>query len=379
MKKILYVTTVSRTINAFLIPHIKMLIDKGNIVDVACNIDKPINEELINKGVKVYEIPYQRNPFRIKNLKALELLKEIQQNEQYDIIHVHTPVAAFYTRILKLKFPNVKMVYTAHGFHFCKGAPIINWLLYYPAEIIAARWTDALITINEEDYNNGVKLGIKGGQVHKINGVGVEGIRIEHSNTYVRKELGIKKDDLVLTVVAELNKNKNHIQVIKAMRVLKEENKDIKVLFVGEGKLRRYLERKINKYGLESNIMLLGFRNDVISIIKESDVVGLFSKREGLPRSIMEAMMCGKPIIATDNRGCRELVEDNVNGYIVDISDIKETVNKIRLLYKDKEKITKMGNQSKIKFERYRIKKILKNLEIIYSKVLKNEIINNHI
>ena len=134
MKKVLYITTISRTINAFLIPHIEKLIDEGYEVDCACNIDKEVDERLIKKGVEVYDIPFSRNPLNPKNIKAYKILAKIVKEKQYDIVHVHTPVASVYGRLLKLKFKNLKTIYTVHGFHFFKGAPKINWMIYYPIE-----------------------------------------------------------------------------------------------------------------------------------------------------------------------------------------------------------------------------------------------------
>ena len=136
MKKILYITTVSRTINAFLVPHIQMLLDEGYIVDIATCIDKPIDSDLIERGVKVFNIPFGRNPLHPGNINAFVKLIQIQKKEQYDMVHVHTPVASLFGRLLKLRFPKLKTIYTAHGYHFLKGGPKIGWLLYYPIEKI---------------------------------------------------------------------------------------------------------------------------------------------------------------------------------------------------------------------------------------------------
>ena len=152
MKKVLYITTVSRTINAFLVPHIEMLLDNGYEVDCACSIDKPVNEKLQGRGVKVFEVPFSRNPLGIGNIKAFINLIKIQNMNNYDIVHVHTPIAAIYGRLLKLSFPNLRTIYTAHGYHFLKGGSKLGWLLYYPIEKIMAKFTDVIININKEDY-----------------------------------------------------------------------------------------------------------------------------------------------------------------------------------------------------------------------------------
>ena len=338
MRKILYVTTVSSTINAFLVPHIKHLINQGYKVDIATNITDDIDEDLKNLEVEVFKVDFQRTPISIKNSKAYKQIKEIQKKGKYDIVHVHTPVASFVTRYALRKEKDLKIVYTCHGFHFYKGGSIINWLLFYPAEKIAAKWTDSLITINSEDYEvaNSFKLR-NNGQVSKMNGVGIEKEKyiIENFNkSEYRRSLGLNEDDFVILVLSELNKNKNHIQLIKAMNLLKDKYPNIKAIFAGVGPLEDEIKNQIKENGLEDKISLLGWRNDVKELINLSDVVGLFSKREGLGKCLLEAMVCGKCVIATNSRGPRELIEDNKNGFLLDIDDYEKTAKSIEKIYK---------------------------------------------
>ena len=173
MKKVLYITTVSRTINAFLVPHIEMLLDEGYKVDVATCIDKSIDEKLIDRNIKVFNIPLARNPLHPGNLRAFLKLIKIQKQEQYDIVHVHTPVASLFGRLLKLFYPELKTIYTAHGYHFLKGGPKIGWLVYYPIEKVMAKFTDVTITINKEDYDITVEK-LKPKKTYLMNGVGLD-------------------------------------------------------------------------------------------------------------------------------------------------------------------------------------------------------------
>ena len=335
MKKILYVTTVSRTINAFLVPHIEMLIkDKGYKVDVACYIEKKINESLIDLGVNIYNISFSRNPLELGNIKAIKQIRKLVEKEKYDIVHVHTPVAAFITRLALRNFKDIKIIYTAHGFHFYKGAPLINWGVYYPLEKIAARWTDRLITINNEDFERAKKLKLRNkGQAFLMNGVGINVSDYEVKEDFDRKKfregLGINENDFVILILAELNKNKNHIQIIKALEILEKKN-NIKVVFAGEGILKNKLEVEIKNRNLEKNIKLLGFRSDVKELINISDCVALFSKREGLPKCLMEGMIKGKLLIGANNRGTRTLVDE---GCLVDVNDIEGTTKLLEKIY----------------------------------------------
>ena len=373
MKKILYVTTVSSTINAFLVPHIKYLIDQGYKVDVATNITDDINADLINMGVKVFEVDFQRTPISLKNSKAYKQIKEIQNKEQYDIVHVHTPVASFVTRYALRKEKNLKIVYTCHGFHFYKGGSAINWLLFYPLEKIAAKWTDTIVTINSEDYEIAKGFSLRNnGQVSKMHGVGIEKEKYVIENfdkSEYRKKLGLNDDDFVILVLAELNKNKNHIQLIKAMNLLKDKYPNIKAIFAGTGPLEDDIKKQIKENELEDKISLLGWRNDVKELINSSDLVGLFSKREGLGKCLLEAMICGKCVIATNTRGPRELIEDGKNGFLFEIDDYNKTAVSIEKIYNDTSLRNKFKKNLVIKVNYYLLDNVLEQLDNFYKEL----------
>lgn len=336
MKKVLYVTTVSRTINAFLIPHINMLLDNGYEVHCACSIDKPVDKELQRRGVKIFEVPFSRNPLGIGNIKAFIKLEELQRINDYDIVHVHTPIAAIYGRLLKLNFPSLRIIYTAHGYHFLKGGSKLGWILYYPIEKIMAKFTDVTININKEDYEI-TKEKLKHKKCYLLNGVGLDLDKYKKLSSKEiqekRKEFGIKDKDFVVLMIAEINKNKNHIQLINAMDILKDKYPNIKVLCIGDGTLKESLEKQIILRNLQNNIFVLGYRLDVNKLINISDIGILLSHREGLPRNIMEFMACGRKVIATDIRGCRDIVCNYNVGTLVKVGDYEETARAIEKYY----------------------------------------------
>lgn len=336
MKKVLYVTTVSRTINAFLIPHINMLLDNGYEVHCACSIDKPVDKELQRRGVKIFEVPFSRNPLGIGNIKAFIKLEELQRINDYDIVHVHTPIAAIYGRLLKLNFPSLRIIYTAHGYHFLKGGSKLGWILYYPIEKIMAKFTDVTININKEDYEI-TKEKLKPKKCYLLNGVGLDLDKYKKLSSKEiqekRKEFGLKDKDFVVLMVAEINKNKNHIQLINAMDILKDKYPNIKVLCIGDGTLKESLEKQIILRNLQDNIFMLGYRLDVNKLINISDIGILLSRREGLPRNIMEFMACGRKVIATDIRGCRDLICDETIGTLVNVDDYESTAKAIEKYY----------------------------------------------
>ena len=336
MKKVLYVTTVSRTINAFLIPHINMLLDNGYEIHCACSIDKPVDKELQRRGVKIFEVPFSRNPLGIRNIKAFIKLEELQRINDYDIVHVHTPIAAIYGRLLKLNFPSLRIIYTAHGYHFLKGGSKLGWILYYPIEKIMAKFTDVTININKEDYEI-TKEKLKHKKCYLLNGVGLDLDKYKKLSSKEiqekRKEFGIKDKDFVVLMIAEINKNKNHIQLINAMDILKDKYPNIKVLCIGDGTLKESLEKQIILRNLQNNIFMLGYRLDVNKLINISDIGILLSHREGLPRNIMEFMACGRKVIATDIRGCRDIVCNYNVGTLVKVGDYEETARAIEKYY----------------------------------------------
>lgn len=341
MKRVLYVTTVSRTINAFLIPHIEMLLENEYEVHCACSIDKPVDEELLNKGVKVFEVPFSRNPLGIGNIKAFKKLNDLQRLYSYDIVHVHTPIASIYGRLLKIKHNNIKTIYTAHGYHFFKGGSKLGWLLYYPIEKVMARLSDAVININSEDYKI-TKNKLKPKKCYFVNGVGIDLKKYrklsEDRISSIKESLGLKANDFVVLMIAELNKNKNHIQIINAIERLKDKYPNIKLLCAGDGENINYLSEQIISKDLQNSIFMLGYRQDINNLINISDVGALMSYREGLPRNLMEFMACGRKVIATNIRGCRDIVCNESVGTLVEVGNAKATADAIEKYYLAKDR-----------------------------------------
>lgn len=365
MKKVLYITTVSRTINAFLVPHIEMLLENGYKVDCATCVDKKVNQVLINKGVKIFNIPFSRSPLSFGNIKAFKELIKLQKENKYGIVHVHTPVASIYGRLLKIRFPKLKTIYTAHGYHFLKGGPKIGWIIYYPIEKVMAKLTDVTININKEDYEI-TKTKLKPKKCYLVNGVGLDLNQYKplskEKQEFKRKELGLEKYDFVVIMIAELNENKNQIQLIKAMELLKDKYPNIKAISIGEGHKFEELQQEINNRGLKNNFKLLGFRTDVNELINISDIGILLSYREGLPRNIMELMANGKRIVATNIRGNRDIVCNDFIGALVEVNDYEATAKAIEKFY------LTSANKNKIlkEVESYSISNILTELSFVY-------------
>ena len=368
MKKVLFVATVTNHINAFHIPYLRMFKENGYEVHVASK-----GNEKIEYCDKHYEIPFERNPIRLNNVNAYKKLKKIIEENNYEIIHCHTPVGGSLTRLAarKARKKGTRVIYTAHGFHFYKGAPLANWLIFYPIEKYLAKYTDCLITINQEDYELAKRKFKKCKQVELIYGVGVEENKFNFEMTNqekydLRKNLGLRNDDFVLIQVGELNKNKNQIMAIKAMKELVETNNNIKLLLVGKGTQEQFYRDKIKEYNLQNNVYLLGYRRDVPELMKISNILLSLSYREGLPVNVMEGMASGLPIIATDCRGNRDLIQNKKNGFLIEMKNQEEYLSTIKKIYKDKTIRNLFSKENKKLIQNYLFNKISKKMFKIY-------------
>lgn len=372
MKKVLFVATVYTHLANFHKPYMKMFQDNGYEVHALANSNEGRMNEIEELGVTCHNFEFSRNVLSRDNLRNLKKLSNIL-NDDYDLIHTHTPIASFISRYVLRKNKRTKVVYTAHGFHFFSGAPIKNWLFFYLAEKIARKWTDALIVINEEDLNNAIRMGyIENENVFYIKGVGVDKI-LFHRNLhkrYVRKELSIPEDAFIFTIVAELNENKNQEFILRNWDNIYTKNKNAYLLLIGHGKNEEKYKEYINQYKLKQ-AMVLGFRKDIPNILNESNVALLLSKREGLPKSLMEALSLGKPIIATNVRGNRDIVKHGYNGFLINLDDDDDLRLKCETLIENKSLIKKLEYNATKSFEQFEIKNVMSSYKEIYEGLLR--------
>ena len=342
MKKVLYVATIDDHIRAFHLPYLKLLHDNGYEVHVATNG----KEQFSNCDVK-HQICIERSPLSLKNIKAIRELKKIIEKEKYDIVHCHTPMGSVVARLAARgarKKYGTRVIYTAHGFHFYKGAPKVNWMLFYPIEKWLAKYTDTLITINKEDYELAKKKFSKRViDIRIIPGIGVDEKKYDYllgdtKTIKLQKEFGINKNSFVLIYPARLCKEKNQKLLLDFMK--KVNNDNLILLLPGSDESNGFYEKYISDNNLK-NIKLLGKRKDVSDLLKISDLLIASSIREGFGINLVEALVSKIPIIAVDNRGHREIVIDGINGYIIknSVDDLIEKFNKI---YNNKSRYEKM-------------------------------------
>ena len=334
--KILYITTVGVTMGFFR-SFIANLLEAGHTVDIACNeTESPVHACYREWGCRVFPLSCTRSPLSGGNLTAVSEIRELVRRERYDIVHCHSPIAAACTRIAcrGLRRQGVRVIYTAHGFHFYQGAPLKNWLVFYPVEKLCARWTDALITINHEDYTLAQRK-MHAKRVEYVPGVGLDVEKFAHvtfDRAAKRRELGVPEDAFLLLSVGELNENKNHETVIRALAQLPN---TIHYVIAGEGPLRSRLLSTAKEAGAETRVHLLGYRTDVAELDHAADAYVLPSFRKGLNVSLMEAMAAGLPCIASDIRGNRELVRDGETGFLCPPGDAAHFAAGLRRLVED--------------------------------------------
>lgn len=372
MKRVLVVCTTDSMIWHFLIPHIKDMEKNGYYVECASSITGDFYENLVKHyDIKMNEIPFERSPYSKKNIKAYKMLCQLIKREKIDLVFCHEPVGGAMGRLAGYKC-KCKIIYMAHGFHFYDGAPRKNWLIYYPIEKFFAKLTDAIITINKEDFERAKTFRLKNdGKVYYVPGVGVDLSQyklVENTRAIKRMELGLQDSDIALISVGELNKNKNNKVIIEALAILNNRNLHYFLCGVGDE------EEKLKKIAKERNVFnqvhFLGYRTDVKELFKATDIFVMPSLREGLSRSIMEAMASGLPCIVSDIRGNVDLVTKNKGGFLCEADDSKEFAKAISALCTDAVLCEKMGQFNKMKIKEFDISVVEREIRSIYTEVL---------
>ena len=368
-KKVLFTASIAKHFIRFHLPYLKWFQDNGYEVHVACQGD-----EVVPFTDVKWEVPFERNPFSFGNVKAYSKLKSILNQQEYTLIHCHTPMASIVTRFAAsdTRKRGTKVLYTAHGFHFYKGAPLINWLIYYPVEIISSSMADAIITINSEDYNRIKNKGSKKTEYYLIPGIGISKTKF-NQDTYknkIRASKGFNKSDFILVYAGEFIERKNHEFLIKVISKHINDFPNLKLLFCGRGVLKDKLELFVNKNNLNNIILFLGFRNDIDDIYKMADLGVSSSKQEGLGLNLVEEMMCGLPILATVDRGHKEIIEHGVNGFLFGQENENEFVKYLKYLYNSEKLRNKFGSESMRKAEKYEITNSLETMSSIYNNYL---------
>lgn len=376
MAKLLIVTTVSITAETFLLPFARYFREKGWGVDAAARGAE--SSALCGQTFdNCYEMKWTRSPLDAANLiKSAGRIKKLAEQNQYDIVHVHTPIAAFITRFA-LRAPRaagkVRVVYTAHGFHFYKGAPAFKSFVFKTAEKIAASWTDHLIVINSEDYEAALRMLPREKVTLTAGGAGLElekyrGVKFSAEEiAAARAEMGAGKDETLVLMIAEFSRGKRHKDLVLALELA--DDPGIRLAFAGTGPLMEEARTLAESKGFAEKIKFLGFRGDIPLLIAAADATALPSEREGLPRVVMESMACGTPVIGTDIRGIRDLLAGGC-GMLVPVGDIKALAAALKKHKTKTAETCEIARRAKVKAETFEVEKIIARYDDIYKSLL---------
>ncbi len=362
--------TTDNMIWQFLLPHIKYLQEQGNAVECVCARTGFWFEELKEKhGLTMHEIDFGRNPISIKNMKAHKKLVKLQEFENFDLIYCQQPVGGMMGRLIAKKF-KVPCIYTAHGFHFYEGCPLVNKLVYKTVEKWLSKYTDVLVAINEEDYQAALKMKAK--RVFKINGIGIDDQKMQTEDfdkLAFKKSFNLNEDDKVILTISEMNWNKNYTIMLQAIKILTEKNPKIKFISCGSGEWAQKIRDEAKEMGIENNCLFLGFRKDIAKILQITDVFLHASHREGLTLSVMEAMSVGLPCVVSNVRGNRDLIDEGEGGFLVDCEDANSFAEKIEILLTNEEMSEKFGQYNKEKSAQYTVETVKAQLAEIYKEL----------
>lgn len=371
--KILFVATIHKHFRAFHLPYIDYLQKQGYEVHVAAND----GVTRVDEANKQFDILINRNPFSFDNVKAIRELRAIIDREDYCLIHCHTAMGSVVARLAAKGFrkKGLKVLYTAHGFHFYKGSSIKNWLLFYPMEKYLSAYTDGIITINQEDYKLLRDKKFKNKLSFLTSGVGINTGRLDGVDATVselRTKNNYKNSDFLLLYIAEFIERKNHEFFVNNALALKKEVPNLKILFAGRGKNLEIFKQLVKDRHISDFVHVLGFRTDMGELIKMIDVGVSASSQEGLPMNVAEQLYMGKPVIATKIRGHIDLIDHGENGFLYNFGNYNEFKDYLIKLYNNKELYQRMSKSAHAKSQNYLLNHCIIEMSAIYKKLLPN-------
>lgn len=369
----LFVTTVPITLEIFLAPFATHFRQNGWRVDCLTN-GATRYPGIHGSFDTLYDITWSRRIFAIADhFDTWTRVRRVVVEGGYDIVHVHTPIAAFVTRLALRKMGQAdrpKIIYTAHGFHFYEGQSPLGHFIFRSLEQTAAPWTDYLVTINAEDHEAALGFpGIRAERVRHIPGIGVDtdaysrDMVSPEATEGIRRELDIAEDAFVIAMVAEFSAVKRHEHLFTALAQIT--NPDVVVVLAGSGELESYLRRRADELGVSDRLRWAGFRDDIPALLAAGNALTLVSAREGLPRSVMEAMSMQVPVIGTRTRGITDVVGDT--GWIVDKHDVQALASAIDSAAGDRAATAARGMTARIRIEQnFAFPDVLASYERLY-------------
>lgn len=339
MNKRILITSTDLMMVQFLVPHVQNLTQNGYEVEIACSDVggrmEEIREKLRGCVRVIHTVRLKRSPLAPVNTLGYGDMRRIIDAGHFDLIWTNEPVMGVVTRLAsqKARKSGTKVLYMVHGFHFFDGAPKANWLLFYPVEKAMASKADVIATVNHEDYRRALSMGAR--KVAYIHGIGINTDRMDQAaeGGSIRSELGLSADDFIVLSVGELNRNKNHAAMIRALERLQDPH--VHYVVCGKGDQLDALLQQATEAGLQGQVHFLGYRQDIPAICRQADMFAMPSYREGLPVASLEAMYCGLPLVASKIRGLTDIVENGRSGFLCDPDDAEAFADAIAALLRD--------------------------------------------
>ena len=359
MSTILVTATVPVHIERFHLPLLRRLSGAGWEVQVASSAD------LVDESIaKSHVVPWTRSPFSIGNIRAYRQLKSLLDRERFDVVYCHTPVGGAVTRLAArdARKRGTKVIYMAHGFHFYKGAPLVNWLVYYPVERILSHLTDDLLVINREDFDRASKKFPT--NVVMTRGVGIdfhsfEGEVSDATRTQLRESIGLRGDRPMVLAVGELSARKNHEILVRAWATGSGAGMDADLVIAGRGDLRGKLETLAGELGVADRVHFLGFRTDIPDLVAIADLLATPAVQEGLPQNVVEAMAAGTPVLASPIRGHFDLMTHGTTGFLTQGFTPEEWALALRRILADPDLLSRVSVAGRVSARRYELQEAL--------------------
>jgi glycosyltransferase involved in cell wall biosynthesis len=375
--RLLMVATVSATLRVFLTPLARHFRDLGWRVDGLAH-GAPQCAECRGGFDRTWDIDWSRSPLAgPRLLRALGRVRAVVEDQRYDLVHVHTPIAAFVTRLAlgrRRRDLGLSVIYTAHGFHFRAARPSVAGALFRACERVAARWTDYLVVINREDETAARRYRlVPDARLRYMPGIGVDLERyspeaVDEARVRARRvELALPAGARLFLMVGEFTRNKRQIDALRAFGALGRP--EAHLAFAGEGPLEPRVRRAAIRLGLGDRVRFLGWRSDCPELMRASTAVLLTSAREGLPRSVMEALGLGVPVIGTDARGTRELLDAGA-GILVRVGDVPDLSAAMAWVLDHPDEARAMAARGRERMAGYEVSRILRDHERLYESAL---------
>ena len=382
MNKILHICAVGFTVKNLLKPQIDYFVSQGLSVEIACSPGKEV-KELQQQGYVIHPIPIDRRIAPVSNLQSIIKLTKLISKNNYNLVHVHTPMASVLGRIAAKIAGTKRIIYTAHGFYFHDNMPKNKYRFYHTIETGAAWFTDLILTQSREDLETATTTGLCEEEKVGYLGNGVDVARFRRSNSTssqqesLRQELGLPEQGApIIAMTGRITAEKGYLELMEALVILRERFPNLHLLCIGgelsseRDSFQCQLNELIEKHNLDSHVTLTGLRSDIPELLGLVDLFTLPSYREGLPRSILEAMAMELPVVTTDIRGCREAVVDGKTGFLVPPQNSEQLAAALGNLLADKSMRETFGKAGRQRVENeYDEALVFRRLESTYQKL----------